>query len=289
MKISNAGKKKTSSQITQHYIRETALSQDLGLVCKSCYFFFYFGCQFVSASSFPYCDLAQKELAQPRISGGVSVHTTHLSQAVLRCAARLNKCTLGAQTHISSFPLASWRGIILSHRACAAAANGPKMEKSILQFLVLPPLNGSRHSARSRFGQRWLGWRPCSHYNLRAESWGTLNSALLGRAAGQHVPAWVSVRLYIPHFSHWHPGALLGDTSGKPAVLLPSVICRIFIFFAQKPQVFGLQIFHRARWQRDHTKHAEWPFAHPSYRIRPIISTIASYDFFIYKYYINNV
>lgn len=86
----------------------------------------------------------------------------------------------------------------------------------------------------------------------------------------------------LPHFSHWHPSALLDDTSGKPAVPLPSVICRIIFFFAQKPQVFGLQIFHRAHLQRDHTKHAEWPFAHPSYRIRPIISTTASYDFFLY-------
>lgn len=76
--------------------------------------------------------------------------------------------------------------------------------------------------------------------------------------------------------------ALLGDTSGKSVVPRSSVIIIILFFLPGNHRFFGLQPFQRARLQRDPAKHAERPFAHPSYRIRPIISTIASYDFFLY-------
>lgn len=174
------------------------------------------------------------------------------------------------------------------------------MEKSILRFPVLPPSKSQQIFCALTVWAAAALPEARSHYDLGAESWGNFNSAVSGRAAGRHVPAWVSVgpctppplllsapRCALPPRvpgGVLHSGTLVGNQ-----LCLRWVWFFFFIFFARKPQVFGLQTFHRARLQRDHAKHAERPFAHPSYRIRPIISTIASYDFFIYKYYINNV
>lgn len=173
------------------------------------------------------------------------------------------------------------------------------MEKSILRFPVLPPSKSQQIFCALTVWAAAALPEARSHYDLGAESWGNFNSAVSGRAAGRHVPASVSVGPCTPPASPVgapvcaaaagaRRSAPLGDAGGK-SVVPPLSVIFFFIFFARKPQVFGLQTFHRARLQRDHAKHAERPFAHPSYRIRPIISTIASYDFFIYKYYINNV
>lgn len=173
------------------------------------------------------------------------------------------------------------------------------MEKSILRFPVLPPSKSQQIFCALTVWAAAALPEARSHYDLGAESWGNFNSAVSGRAAGRHVPAWVSVGPCTPpRFSCRRPGVRCRrgcqaecSTRGRRwEISCASAECDFFfIFFARKPQVFGLQTFHRARLQRDHAKHAERPFAHPSYRIRPIISTIASYDFFIYKYYINNV
>lgn len=162
-----------------------------------------------------------------------------------------------------------------------------------------PPQNRSRFSVRSRFGQRRLCRRRVRTTTSGLSPGETLilpfRDGLLG---GTSQPGCQSVRapppaspvgaLVCAAAAGARRSAPLGDAGGK-SVVPPLSVIFFFIFFARKPQVFGLQTFHRARLQRDHAKHAERPFAHPSYRIRPIISTIASYDFFIYKYYINNV
>lgn len=162
-----------------------------------------------------------------------------------------------------------------------------------------PPQNRSRFSVRSRFGQRRLCRRRVRTTTSGLSPGETLilpfRDGLLG---GTSQPGCQSVRAPPPRFSCRRPGVRCRrgcqaecSTRGRRwEISCASAECDFFfIFFARKPQVFGLQTFHRARLQRDHAKHAERPFAHPSYRIRPIISTIASYDFFIYKYYINNV
>lgn len=155
-------------------------------------------------------------------------------------------------------------------------------EKNPSRFRACPPAGagglrrGSGGSAEDSFS---------SHYDPGAESWGNFYSAVLGRAAGRHVPAWVSVGLCIPSSpppprpwpprgAPWQYQVLCSAGSLRWDISCASLGCDDGIFFfAQKPQVLGLQPFHEAHLQRDPAEHAEWPFAHPSHRIRPIIST----------------
>lgn len=92
--------------------------------------------------------------------------------------------------------------------ARAHPTQAPLSEKSILHFPAIP------FSPQKKIPAGFLCTRPrepavCargaaalpktrSHYDPGAESRGNFYSAVLGRAAGRHVPAWVSVGLCIP-------------------------------------------------------------------------------------------
>lgn len=180
-------------------------------------------------------------------------------------------------------------------------------EKNILCSLAIPtsPKNHSRFSVCpwEPAACKWVAAalpKMCSHYDLGAESRGNIYSAVSGRAAGRHVPAWVSVGLcIIPSLVSPPLGtpvcamagtrscAPLGDVGGKTVVPVLSVI--IFFFLPINHRLLVCSPFTECVCKGIPRSMQKWPFAHPSYRIRPIISTIASYDFFIYKYYINNV
>lgn len=135
----------------------------------------------------------------------------------------------------------------LSHRAHAAAANGLKMEKSILRFPVLPPpQNRSRFSVRSRFGQ----WRLCRRHVRTTTSGLSPGETLIlpfwdGLLGGTSQPGCQSVRASPPASPVGAPvcaaaagarrSALLGDTGGKSVVPPPSVIFFFLIFFLFLP------------------------------------------------------
>lgn len=182
--------------------------------------------------------------------------------------------------------------------------------KSILHFPAIHPTPLQKKKSQQIFcvptgaGGSRVGSSGSAEDAFALRPWGRVlgiiffYSAVSGRAAGRHVPAWVSVGLCILSslllllLLPWAPQCTPQQVPGPvlcSVALVVNHLCLhrvwfiiIFFFFAWKPQVLGLQPFHRARLQRDPAKHAERPFAHPSYRIRPIISTIASYDFFIY-------
>lgn len=81
------------------------------------------------------------------------------------------------------------------------------MEKSILRFPVLPPSKSQQIFCALTVWAAAALPEARSHYDLGAESWGNFNSAVSGRAAGRHVPAWVSVGPCTPpRFSCRRPG-----------------------------------------------------------------------------------
>lgn len=124
------------------------------------------------------------------------------------------------------------------------------MEKSILRFPVLPPSKSQQIFCALTVWAAAALPEARSHYDLGAESWGNFNSAVSGRAAGRHVPAWVSVGLCTPPASPVgapvcaaaagaRRSAPLGDAGGK-SVVPPLSVIFFFHFFCPETTGFWL-------------------------------------------------
>lgn len=186
-------------------MRETALSKDLGLVCKSCFFsllliLVYF-CLLYSILW-----LSLEEACPVRDLRRVSVHTTFKEQS---CDMQWDWITLCREA--TFLPLIhSWGFILPDPPGMCSTHKWPFMKRA---SPVIPPSNPSRFCVPTWAG-KWVAaalLKTHSHYTLGAESWGNFDSAVSGRAAGRHVPAWVSVGLCIPPSSSsssflGHPG-----------------------------------------------------------------------------------
>lgn len=174
-------------------MRETALSKDLGLVCKSCFFsllliLVYF------CLLYAILWLSLEEACPVQDLRWVSVHTTFSKQSWDMQWDWITLCR-----EATFLPLYS---LMRAHPAWAPGhvqhAQIAPHEKSIPSH---PSLKSQQIFCVPTGAGKWVAAalpKTHSHYNLGAESWGNFDSAVLGRAAGRHVPAWVSVGLCIP-------------------------------------------------------------------------------------------